>query len=129
MGSITSMLVLATIFASINSDLPKTAYFKIIDIWFNWFIGNIFAIIVLHATIDYVKNSEENINIVRTEINNVKISGNIFGEIDKGDKVVLVFTRPDGRALCVCVSFFHSWCRFPSLIYYPHMMRICLYER
>ena len=53
MGSVTSLLVLAALIASISENLPKTAYFKYIDLWFNWFIINIFMIIVIHVIVDY----------------------------------------------------------------------------
>ena len=60
MGSVTSLLVLAALIASIGENLPKTAYFKYIDLWFNWFIINIFMIIVIHVVVDhlYKQNSK-----------------------------------------------------------------------
>ena len=54
MGAITSLLVLASLLGAMQASLPKTAYFKIIDIWFNWFLGNIFIIILFHIILDYL---------------------------------------------------------------------------
>ena len=47
-GAGTSLLVIATLFSSISEDLPKTAYMKLIDIWFLWHNISILAIISYH---------------------------------------------------------------------------------
>ena len=52
MGSITALLVLTALLGSINDDLPITSYFKYIDMWFTWYIANIFCIIVFHIFLD-----------------------------------------------------------------------------
>ena len=57
MGAVTALLVLAALPSSIGDTLPKTAYFKLIDLWFNWFIGNIFLIILVHVVIDYFRKT------------------------------------------------------------------------
>ena len=54
MGSVTSLLVLTSLHGSMEDSLPKTAYFKDIDIWFNWFLTNIFLIILNHVLVDYL---------------------------------------------------------------------------
>ena len=54
MGSVTSLLVLTSLHGSMEDSLPKTAYFKDIDIWFNWFLTNIFLIILNHGLVDYL---------------------------------------------------------------------------
>ena len=54
MGSVTSLLVLASLLGSIQSGLPKTSYFKYIDLWFLWYITNIFFIIISHIMLDCV---------------------------------------------------------------------------
>ena len=45
--SVTTLLVLVTLFGAINnkSDFPKTSGFKHIDVWFVWYLINIFLII------------------------------------------------------------------------------------
>ena len=61
-GAVTALLVLAALLSSIDDTLPKTAYFKFVDLWFNWFIANIFFIILIHIIIDYCnrKDNEKN---------------------------------------------------------------------
>ena len=53
MGALTSLLVLASLLASIEENLPKTSYFKKIDVWFMSYIIFIFVIIVFHICVDY----------------------------------------------------------------------------
>ena len=52
--SLTSLLVLTTLNNQASSQLPKTSYFKMIDIWMFGAIGVIFSIIVLQTIIDFV---------------------------------------------------------------------------
>ena len=52
MGTVTSLLVLASLLSSINMSLPRTSYFKYIDLWFLWYLANIFIIIVYHILLD-----------------------------------------------------------------------------
>ena len=59
MGAVTALLVLAALLASLGDLLPKTAYFNFIDVWFNWFIGNILVIILIHVVIDYLNKKED----------------------------------------------------------------------
>ena len=61
MGAVTSLLVLAALLSSIGENLPKTAYFKYIDLWFNWFIFNIFMIILIHVLVDFYHKLQTNI--------------------------------------------------------------------
>ena len=56
MGSVTFMLVLVSLRGSIVSDLPTTSYFKYIDLWFFWYISNIFFIIAYHIIIDNISS-------------------------------------------------------------------------
>ena len=52
MGSVTILLVLVSLRGSIANDLPKTSYFKYIDLWFMFYITNIFFIITYHIYLD-----------------------------------------------------------------------------
>ena len=61
MGSITTLLVLASLLGSMQQSLPKTAYFKGIDVWFDWFLANIFLIILLHIIVDYLRKTDSRI--------------------------------------------------------------------
>ena len=71
MGSVTSLLVLASLLGSIQSGLPKTSYFKYIDLWFLWYITNIFFIIISHIMLDCVtinhrfKEKENDVMVVK----------------------------------------------------------------
>ena len=71
MGSITALLVLAAFLVSITSALPKTSYFKYIDLWFMWFLLNIFTIILFHIIIDRLPDDSNqvhsNIDISETQ--------------------------------------------------------------
>ena len=71
MGAVTALLVLAALLASLGESLPKTAYFKFIDVWFNWFIMNIFVIILIHIIIDYYDKKNNGDDVGHMENNSV----------------------------------------------------------
>ncbi|XP_037797744.1 acetylcholine-gated chloride channel subunit acc-1-like [Penaeus monodon] len=50
--SLTSMLVLATLFTQMSQSIPKTAYFKVIDGWFMSLIVIDFLVVVIHTIIE-----------------------------------------------------------------------------
>ncbi|XP_063586487.1 glycine receptor subunit alpha-2-like [Penaeus indicus] len=52
LGSLTAMLVMATLFTQASSHLPKTSYFKMVDVWLLTCIVVIFIVIVFHVMID-----------------------------------------------------------------------------
>ena len=52
-GTVTALLVMTSLLGSINMTLPRTSYFKFIDLWFLWYIANIFSIITFHIIVDY----------------------------------------------------------------------------
>lgn len=52
MTALTSLLVLATLFTQVSASLPKTSYFKMVDIWLLFCIILIFLIILFHTVID-----------------------------------------------------------------------------
>ena len=60
--SVTALLVLVTLFGSINnkSDFPKTSGFKHIDVWFVWYLINIFLIICHHTVITKISKGKRN---------------------------------------------------------------------
>ena len=51
--SLTSLLVLITLNNQVSTQLPKTSYFKMIDVWLFGAMGFIFSIIVLQTVIDF----------------------------------------------------------------------------
>ena len=52
--SVTVLLVVVSLLSSVKTDFPKTTYFKYIDLWFFWFVMNIFIIISLHIILENV---------------------------------------------------------------------------
>ncbi|XP_076058656.1 uncharacterized protein LOC143035676 [Oratosquilla oratoria] len=52
MTALTALLVLATLFTQVSASLPKTSYFKMVDIWLLFCIIVIFIIIIWHTIID-----------------------------------------------------------------------------
>ncbi|XP_069192747.1 glutamate-gated chloride channel subunit beta-like [Procambarus clarkii] len=52
MTALTAVLVLATLFTQVSSSLPKTSYFKVVDIWLLFCIILVFIIILFHMIID-----------------------------------------------------------------------------
>ncbi|XP_069974759.1 glutamate-gated chloride channel alpha-like [Penaeus vannamei] len=51
--SLTALLVLSTLFGQIAEHLPRTSYFKLIDIWFFFSILFSFVIIIIHTLVEY----------------------------------------------------------------------------
>ena len=60
MGSVTSLLVLASLLNSMQSKLPKTSKFKLVDFWFLWYIINSIIMIGAHVLIANVNETELN---------------------------------------------------------------------
>ena len=56
MGAGTSLLVIITLLNTVKGDLPKTAYIKLIDIWFLWHVVSILTIIVYHIILHRIRN-------------------------------------------------------------------------
>lgn len=52
--ALTTLLVLYTLFSQTSEDLPKTAYVKMIDVWFFAVITLLFAIIIFHVVVEYL---------------------------------------------------------------------------
>jgi hypothetical protein len=57
MGSLTALLVLAAFLSTFNASIPKSAGFKDIDMWFLFFLFNIFLVIIVHVIIDVLMRS------------------------------------------------------------------------
>ena len=54
MGSVTALLVLVNLLSSLEYSLPKTSDFKLIDLWFNWFIVNILTVTITHVYVNFL---------------------------------------------------------------------------
>ena len=61
MGTVTSLLVLAALLASINTSLPRTSYFKCIDFWFSWYLVNIFSFVIFHIVLNMDHSSRKDV--------------------------------------------------------------------
>ncbi|XP_066957536.1 ligand-gated ion channel 50-like [Macrobrachium rosenbergii] len=59
MVSLTSLLVLSSLFNQSSSSLPKTSYFKLVDVWFLTSIVTIFVIIVIQTVLEHLRESEK----------------------------------------------------------------------
>ncbi|XP_047481811.1 uncharacterized protein LOC125034174 [Penaeus chinensis] len=57
MVSLTSLLVLVTLFSDSGKSIPKTAYFKLIDVWFISLIWEDFCIILSIIYIEEVRQA------------------------------------------------------------------------
>ncbi|XP_066985092.1 uncharacterized protein [Macrobrachium rosenbergii] len=54
MAALTVQLVIATLFSQVSSSLPKTSYFKMVDVWFMFCIAITFIVILFHGIIDNI---------------------------------------------------------------------------
>ena len=68
MGTVTALLVLVALLASIVDKLPQTSYFKFIDLWFTFFIINIIFLIMFTVFEDAVLRSEERVLFLNTSV-------------------------------------------------------------
>ncbi|XP_069159991.1 LOW QUALITY PROTEIN: uncharacterized protein [Procambarus clarkii] len=65
LASLTSLLVVATLYTQASASLPKTSYFKMVDVWLLSSIFFIFIIIVIHTIIDRVREMDNNLGCRR----------------------------------------------------------------
>ena len=87
MGCVTALLVLVSIISSANEDLPKTSYFKFIDLWFLWHIAIILLITLFHIFINQIQfNQVEPQNFMFADMekkkefkNSLRVKVNRFG--------------------------------------------------
>ncbi|XP_064099440.1 uncharacterized protein LOC135210479 [Macrobrachium nipponense] len=54
MAALTVQLVIATLFSQVSQSLPKTSYFKMVDVWFLFCIAITFIVILFHGIIDSI---------------------------------------------------------------------------
>ena len=89
MVTITALLVLASLLGAINEDLPTTSYFKFIDVWFLWYLINIFIMCVYHVLLDMVKD-DNNGGIIHQTYNGEK----------KGNQIIPITVQKDKEPRC-----------------------------
>ncbi|XP_045127382.1 glycine receptor subunit alpha-4-like [Portunus trituberculatus] len=58
MAALTVQLVIATLFSQVSASLPKTSYFKMVDVWLIFCIGITFLTIIFHVLVDACLYSE-----------------------------------------------------------------------
>ena len=75
-GSVTAMLVLASLLNSITNSLPRTSYLKLIDLWFFWHTIAIFSVIMFHILLAKVHKS----NHYKIYEKHILTTANGFGE-------------------------------------------------
>ena len=59
MGSVTALLVLASLLGTMEDNLPKSNQTKCIDIWFLCYIINIFLIIIFHVFLENLSSKSK----------------------------------------------------------------------
>ncbi|XP_066965653.1 uncharacterized protein [Macrobrachium rosenbergii] len=64
--TLTTLLVLYTLFNQVSSNLPDTAYIKMIDIWFFFCIFLIFSVIIVHIAVEHLPADGDNIMKVKS---------------------------------------------------------------
>lgn len=88
MVAITVLLVMVALQGTIYDELPKTSYYKFIDIWCLWFLTNIFCIamfhIILEQRIKEFKGKDNFTTEVRTNETNDVLS---IGSLVQNDRV------------------------------------------
>ncbi|XP_068237916.1 uncharacterized protein [Palaemon carinicauda] len=57
MVSLTALLVLAALFLQTNQSMPRTAYLKLVDVWFVFCIAMDFIIVVMLVVINYLREN------------------------------------------------------------------------
>ncbi|KAA0183335.1 hypothetical protein HAZT_HAZT004416 [Hyalella azteca] len=85
LGSLTTLLVMATLFTQASSSLPKTSYFKMVDVWLLSSILIIFTIIVFHTIIDRSMESDPVIPLSppKEQISTIKLPSNSVRPLDE----------------------------------------------
>ncbi|XP_066964559.1 LOW QUALITY PROTEIN: uncharacterized protein [Macrobrachium rosenbergii] len=71
MVSLTALLVLAALFLQTNQAMPRTAYLKLVDVWFVFCIAMDFIIVVILVVINYLRENCYH-TVTPKDLNNVK---------------------------------------------------------
>ncbi|XP_076049639.1 uncharacterized protein LOC143030375 [Oratosquilla oratoria] len=75
MVSLTALLVASALFTQVSSFVPKTAYLKMIDVWFIFCISVMFGIVVAVAGINRAKVHGKSEGILTTKVTQVYPAG------------------------------------------------------
>ncbi|KAK7074815.1 hypothetical protein SK128_001825 [Halocaridina rubra] len=57
--SLTTLLVMYTLYDQVDNSLPETAYIKMVDVWFFFCIFFIFAMVVIHIAVNRMPREDE----------------------------------------------------------------------
>ena len=85
--NLTSLLVLTTLFISVSSSLPQTAYVKMVDVWLIFAQLVPWIEVLLHTLIDWMRTDEDSEE--GREVNHHGKTITIGGNAEK-DKVKLI---------------------------------------
>ena len=96
MVSITILLVLAALLTSIKHDIPSTAHFKFIDLWFLWYTTFIFSISLFHI---FIHRISDDIVFNRIHVSNQKM------ELEKREKTTRKDTLNNKAKVLVLIPF------------------------
>lgn len=148
MGALTSLLVLASLLASIEENLPKTrsyytlfiiyvnkflypsklsSYFKKIDVWFMSYIIFIFIIIVFHICVDFWIKHDDQVKKMRIwalKFLNIRLYILWTGHWK------LSHTHNGKKEKIVCNLPQQHWKNyFPNMLncFYSHLLRVVVY--
>ncbi|CAL4142636.1 unnamed protein product, partial [Meganyctiphanes norvegica] len=61
--SLTTLLVMYTLFSNTIQILPKTSYVKMVDVWFLFCISILFFIIIFHYTTSYIFDERDKVKL------------------------------------------------------------------
>ncbi|XP_045122230.1 uncharacterized protein LOC123510853 [Portunus trituberculatus] len=86
--TLTTMLVMYTLFNQVSSGLPDTAYIKMLDMWFFFCIFLILSIIVLHVTVEHLPEGNA------APPSSSKPISSSFKEIERISRLSIVKVRP-----------------------------------
>ena len=88
MGTVTSLLVLSSLLNSISKSLPTTSYFKYIDLWFLWYLANIFSMVLYHVFANNKESNKKADTLLRQQ-GKVLIVSEVFSNVEKDTSKVL----------------------------------------
>ena len=87
--NLTSLLVLTTLFISVSSSLPQTAYVKMVDVWLIFAQVVPWIEVLLHTLIDWMRTDEE-----EREVNHHGKTITVGGKQDTDSEGVKLIEQP-----------------------------------
>ncbi|KAG7163496.1 Neuronal pentraxin-1-like 1 [Homarus americanus] len=84
--SLTTLLVLYTLYNQTAATLPSTAYVKMIDVWFFTCIFLLFSIIIFHVVVEYIHDSNKTQSITTSTISVPRIKVNTLSGVSSPER-------------------------------------------